>query len=63
MSAQPWPVEAAGEAAALLLVDRGLDLATPSAHGPHVLDRIAEMLPRRGGSQRADASMVLSRWG
>lgn len=54
ISAQPAPVgpagEAAQEAAALLLVDRGLDLVTPSAFSPHVLDRMSEVLGRRAAS-------------
>lgn len=60
ISAQPAPVgpagEAAQEAAALLLVDRGLDLVTPSAFTPHVLDRVCEVLGRRADS--ADSSLV-----
>ena len=53
MSAQPVPSGAQGEppeeAAALLLVDRGLDLTNPSTHGSHILDRMVEILPRRDG--------------
>ncbi|KAK9845380.1 hypothetical protein WJX81_005043 [Elliptochloris bilobata] len=37
----------AGEAAALVLLDRGLDLVGPTAHGDHPLDRAYGCLPRR----------------
>ena len=51
MSAQPVPAGPGGEAAdepvALLLMDRGLDLASPCTHAPHVLDRTVEVLRRR----------------
>ncbi|KAK9807126.1 hypothetical protein WJX73_008190 [Symbiochloris irregularis] len=55
ISAQPAPMgsEASPEPAALLLVDRGLDLITPSAFSAHVLDRISEVLGRRAPSAEA----------
>eukprot|EP00873_Tetraselmis_striata_P002615 jgi/Tetstr1/422879/TSEL_013670.t1 len=34
-------------AAALLLIDRSMDLATPAMHHPHLLSQMLEMLPRR----------------
>jgi hypothetical protein len=45
--AMPTPV-AATETAALVLVDRALDIVTPLAHGDHVMDQIYGMLHRRG---------------
>ena len=41
------PPAAATEPAALLLVDRCLDLLTPLSHGAHLLDGIYGCLPRR----------------
>ena len=39
--------------AGLVLVDRALDLHTPSLHTEHLLDRVFGMLPRRGGDSRS----------
>ena len=41
------PTAAAAEPAALLLVDRSLDLLTPLGHGAHLLDCVYGCLPRR----------------
>ena len=47
----------AGEAAALVLLDRGLDLVAPTAHGDHPLDRAFGCLPRQAaGHARPQAS-------
>jgi len=47
--ALPAPPGAAA-AGALVLLDRGLDLAAPAAHGDHPLDRAAGCLPRRAAA-------------
>ena len=41
---------AASETAALVLVDRCLDLVTPLSHADHVLDQIFGTLQRRGAA-------------
>ena len=43
------PPTSATEPAALVLMDRSLDVLTPLSHPEHILDRIYGTLPRRGG--------------
>lgn len=38
----------ATETAALVLVDRSLDIVTPLSHADHLVDQIYGVLPRRG---------------
>ena len=46
------PPVSATEPAALVLVDRSLDILTPLSHPDHLLDAIYGVLPRRGGHGR-----------
>ena len=45
------PASLAGEAAALVLVDRSLDVVTPLSPSDHPLDQIWGCLPRRASSE------------